>query len=322
MRSLYLGIDGGGTKTQCAICDETGQVLGSGLAGGSGIDSVGAAAATVSIAAAISQARQHAGIGDQPFAGVFFGMAGVVSADDRAIVHGIAQELQLGSNVGVDHDIRISLAGGLSGRPGIALIAGTGSSCFGLNGQGERWQAGGWGHLISDEGSSYWLGWHAIRLAAGTADGRWHSTLLAPVLAQLGIAEINDIHYRLYTTGIGKAEVAAFAPLVFQAAVGGDRQASQLIEQAAQELATMVRAVAHHLGWATTACEVTLTGGLWHAGEAIIGPFRGALAAQLPAAQITMPELPPVLGACVLAMQEAGGVINGAVLQALARSTS
>lgn len=320
MTSLYLGVDGGGTKTQCAICDEAGQVLGSGLAGASGIDSVGAQVATVSIAAAVTQARQQAGVGDQSFAGVFFGMAGVVSADDRAIIRAIAQELQLGPHVGVDHDIRISLAGGLSGRPGIALIAGTGSSCFGRNAQGERWQAGGWGHLISDEGSSYWLGWHAIRLAAGTADGRWHSTLLAPVLAQLGIAHINDIHYRLYTTGIGKAEVAAFAPLVFQAAAGGDSQASQLIEQAAQELAQMVRAVAHHLGWATTPCEVTLTGGLWHAGAAIIDPFRGALARELPQARIVMPELPPVLGACVLAIQEGAGIVDATLLSTLQRN--
>jgi N-acetylglucosamine kinase-like BadF-type ATPase len=111
-----------------------------------------------------------------PCDGVFFGMAGVVSTADQAIVHDIARSLGLGGAVQVDHDIRIALAGGLSGRPGIALIAGTGSSCFGINAAGERWQAGGWGHLISDEGSSYWFGWNAIRLAAGACDGRWETT--------------------------------------------------------------------------------------------------------------------------------------------------
>lgn len=315
MTRLFLGVDGGGTKTQTAICDENGQILGVGQAGASGIDSVGAEAAQVSIGAAVAAARAQANLPVVPFAGVFFGMAGVVSEADRDIVRGIAHQLKLGDTIGVDHDIRISLAGGLSGRLGIALIAGTGSSCFGLNAQGERWQAGGWGHLISDEGSSYWFGWNAIRLATGALDGRWQTALRDPVMHQLGIADIVDIHHRLYTQGISKAEVAAFAPLVFAAAAAGDEPANSLIDHGTRDLAQMVRAVAHHLGWATTHCEVTLTGGLWRAGEAVIAPFRGWLADLLPAARIILPELPPIYGACVLALQQGGVIVNASVLQ-------
>lgn len=315
MTRLFLGVDGGGTKTQTAICDESGQILGVGHAGASGIDSVGAEAAKVSIGAAVAEARQQANLPEAPFAGVFFGMAGVVSEADRDIVRGIARQLHLGDAIGVDHDIRISLAGGLSGRLGIALISGTGSSCFGLNERGERWQAGGWGHLISDEGSSYWFGWNAIRLAIGAYDGRWQSSLLEPVRQRLGIAEMPDIHYRLYTQGIAKAEVAAFAPLVFDAAAAGDRMAEQLIDHGTRDLAQMVQAVARHLGWGEQRCEVTLTGGLWRAGAAVIAPFRGWLADLLPAAQITMPELPPIYGACVLALQQGGVTVDPALLQ-------
>ena len=315
MTRLFLGVDGGGTKTQTAICDETGQILGVGHAGASGIDSVGAEAAKQSIGAAVAAARAQANLPVTPFAGAFFGMAGVVSAADRAIVRNIAHQLNLGNTIGVDHDIRISLAGGLAGRLGIALIAGTGSSCFGLNERGERWQAGGWGHLISDEGSSYWFGWNAIRLAAGACDGRWQTTLRAPVLHQLGIANIVDMHHRLYTQGISKAEIAAFAPLVFAAAAAGDEMANSLIDHGTRDLAQMVRAVAHHLGWSETRCEVTLTGGLWRAGEAVIAPFRGWLADRLPGGQIIMPELPPIYGACVLALQQGGVTVNASLLQ-------
>lgn len=315
MTRLFLGVDGGGTKTETAICDEHGQILGIGHAGASGIDSVGAEAARVSIGAAVADARAQANLPAAPFAGAFFGMAGVVSEADRDIVRGIARQLDLGDAIGVDHDIRISLAGGLSGRLGIALIAGTGSSCFGQNERGERWQAGGWGHLISDEGSSYWFGWNAIRLAIGAYDGRWQSSLLEPVRQRLGLAEMPDIHNRLYTQGIAKAEIAAFAPLVFDAAAAGDAMAQQLIDHGTRDLAQMVRAVAHHLGWAERPCEVTLTGGLWRAGAAVIDPFRGWLADLLPAARITLPELAPVLGACVLALQGGGVLVDDAVLQ-------
>lgn len=318
MTRIFLGIDGGGTKTQAAICDETGRILGVGLGSASGIDSVGADGATIGIGAAVQAARAQAGLPAAPFDGVFLGMAGVVSEADREIVRTVASALRLGGAVGVDHDIRISLAGGLSGRPGIALISGTGSSCFGLNERGERWQAGGWGHLISDEGSSYWFGWNAIRLAIGSFDGRWQSSLLEPVKQRLGVKEMLDIHHRLYTRGISKAEIAAFAPLVIEAAVAGDAMATQLIEHGTHDLAQMVAAVARHFGWVSLRCEVTLTGGLWRAGEAVIAPFRRALAEELSQAAIIMPELPPVLGACVLALQRADERVDEAVLRNLA----
>lgn len=317
MTRYLLGVDGGGTKTQAAICDESGRVLGVGLAGASGIDSVGADAATVSIGAAVKAARDQAGLPDAPFASVFFGMAGVVSEEDRDIVREVARRLQLGDAIHVDHDIRIALAGGLAGRPGIALIAGTGSSCFGMNAAGVRWQAGGWGHLISDEGSSYWFGWNAIRLAAGAGDGRWQTALYAPVMRQLGISSVADLHQRLYTQGIGKAEIAGFAPLVMAAAAEGDAQAQALIRQGVHELALMVTAVARNLGWAVASCEVTLTGGLWRAGEVVLAPFHAALAEMLPQARVVTPELPPVLGACVLALQQASVAIDGNVLHNL-----
>jgi len=317
MARFFLGIDGGGTKTQVAICDETGRVLGTGLGGASGIDSVGADAAAVSIGAAIDAARERAGLPDTPFASVFFGMAGVVSEADRDIVRAVARRLQLGAAIHVDHDIRIALAGGLSGRPGIALIAGTGSSCFGMNTAGERWQSGGWGHIISDEGSSYWFGWNAIRLAAGAGDGRWQTALYAPVMRQLGIGGVADLNQRLYTQGISKAEIAGLAPLVMEIAAAGDAQAQQLIRQGTRELAQMVAAVARQLGWASAPCEVTLTGGLWRAGDVVMGPFQMALAEVLPQARIVMPELPPVIGACVLALQAGGVVVDAAILSQL-----
>jgi N-acetylglucosamine kinase-like BadF-type ATPase len=313
----FLGIDGGGTKTQVAICDETGRILGVGQAGPSGIDSVGAKGAIVGIGAAVTAARRQAGLPATSFDSVFFGMAGVVSEADRDIVRWVAQELGLGQAVGVDHDIRIALAGGLAGRPGIALIAGTGSSCFGMNGQGERWQAGGWGHLISDEGSSYWFGWNAIRLAVGAYDGRWQSALLEPVQQQLGLQNMLDIHYRLYTQGIAKREIAGFAPLVIRVAEAGDDLAQQLIRQGMHELARMAAAVARRLGWREAPCEVTLAGGLWRAGEPVLAPFRAALGDVLPLARVVMPELPPVLGACVLALQQAGAPVNEMVRQRL-----
>jgi N-acetylglucosamine kinase-like BadF-type ATPase len=117
--------------------------------------------------------------------------------------------------------------------------------------------------------------------------------------------------------GISKAEIAAFAPLVIETAAAGDALALALIRQGVYELAQMVVAVAQRLGWGEAPCEVTLTGGLWRAGNVVLTPFRAALAEILPQARIVMPELPPVLGACVLALQAAAVSIDGGILRRL-----
>src|SRR6185436_17233044 len=137
----------------------------------------------------------------------------------------IAEDMHLApaEQIGIDHDCRIALAGGLSGRPGIVLIAGTGSSCFGMNAAGEAWRSGGWGHLLADEGSGYWLGVKGLEAAVRAYDGRGAPTALLDQLQRhLGLPDMNDIMHRLYVTGMSRAELAALAPIVIAAAADGD----------------------------------------------------------------------------------------------------
>jgi N-acetylglucosamine kinase len=301
-----LGIDGGGTKTLAVIVDTTGRVHSVGLGGPSNYDDVGIATAQTGIKQAAEAARQQIGLSAAPFEAVFLGMAGVVSPQDRTVIREIAGNLQLAvpERVGVDHDCRIALAGGLSGRPGIVLIAGTGSSCYGRNAAGENWRAGGWGQLISDEGSSYWLGVQAMTMAVRTFDGRIQSSvLLEKVQQHLELVHVNDIMHRIYAIGLSRAEIAALAPLVIDAARAGDQVAQGLIRQGTQDLATCVLAVAQRLDLADRPCELTLVGGLFQAGEIFVQPLRETIQSRLARCRITWPELPPVLGAGVLALQ-------------------
>src|SRR5688572_32083605 len=124
MKRYVLGIDGGGTKTQVLIADEEGHVQGWGIGGPSNYDDVGMEKAKAGIREAVHMARQRAALPERPFDSVFLGMAGVVSEKDRAVIRTIARQLDLAGdqNIGIDHDCRIALAGGLSGRPGIVLI--------------------------------------------------------------------------------------------------------------------------------------------------------------------------------------------------------
>ena len=319
MTRYVLGIDGGGTKTQVVVVNGSGQLCGVGLGGPSNYDDVGIDTARTSIGQAVDSARQMAGLPQAPFAAAFLGMAGVVSPTDRGIIRDIAQTLGLAAPeaIGVDHDCRIALAGGLSGRPGMVQIVGTGSSTFGMNAAGEGWRSGGWGQLISDEGSSYWLGVRAMRTAVSAYDGRIpQTTLLEKVLTHLQLTHMNDIMHHIYITGISRAETAALAPLVIAAAKEGDKAASQLIDQGVEELAQCVTAVANRLGF-TTSCELAMVGGLFRAGDIFVQPFKNAVLDRLPHCHIIPAELPPVLGAGVLSLQMLNIAIDEDVSQAL-----
>jgi N-acetylglucosamine kinase-like BadF-type ATPase len=308
MKRYVLGIDGGGTKTQALIADEEGHVSGWGRGGPSNYDDVGAEKAQAGIAEAVRMARQQAALPEAPFDSVFLGMAGVVSDKDRAVIHAIARQLNLAAdqNIDIDHDCRIALAGGLSGRPGIVLIAGTGSSCYGQNGAGESWLAGGWGHLISDEGSSYWLGIQAMRCAVASYDGRLHSILKDLVQDQFQLRELRDLMRRIYVIGMSRSEVASLAPLVITAARQGDTVALDLLRQGACDLAQMVGTVVDKLHFTGQNCELALVGGLFNAGDIVLSPLHVAIQNRLPDCRIVFPELPPASGAALLALKNLG----------------
>lgn len=303
-----LGIDGGGTRTRAALLGPNREILGEGEGGPSNIDDVGEAAARDNIAAAVDAARDRAGLARGPFAAAFLGMAGVTSDHDRAVIRRIALTLSLApeTRIGVDHDCRIALAGGLSGRPGIVLITGTGSSCYGRTTDGAHWLAGGRGHLVSDEGSGYWYGLQAIRAAVRHFDGRGPRTVLHDqVVDALAITDIDGLMHRLYVIGVSRAEIASLAPLVIAAAEAGDAAARALFQIGARDLAECVAAVAHRLGFDQGEFGLALTGGLSQA-EVARAPLVAALAERLPGCRPTLAEQPPVIGAALLALGLAG----------------
>src|SRR5262249_32856921 len=147
--SLAMGIDGGGTQTRCLVIDDHAKVLGLGLSGASKPDAVEPAIGQVHLHQAIHTACQTLG-GPAKIDTAFVGLGGVVSNADVEIVRQMLDGLPLRRNIpiGIDHDIRIALAGGTGGEPGIALIVGTGSSCYGRNAQGESKRTGGWGYIL------------------------------------------------------------------------------------------------------------------------------------------------------------------------------
>lgn len=309
---LFLGIDGGGSGTRALVIDAAGKVLGKGEAGPSNPNQAGWDGVT----RAIREAAAATGV-PGPFSGVHAGMAGVATPDARAKVCAILAELGIGAPgvTSAGHDLEIALAGGLSGRPGIVLVAGTGSACFGRSEGGDTWQAGGWGPILDDAGGGYWLGVRAIMTAVRGEDGRGPVTALTPaILKATGAASLREVLAQLHSGKLDRKGVAALAPLVVAAAQKRDPSALIVLALGASELALMAGAVAKKLGMASGPAEVVISGGVGTT-EVYGRAVQMAVRKRIAGVSFMKPELSPVAGAAILAAIRSGGSDPAAALR-------
>ena len=244
MPDYFLGVDGGQSSTFALIGDANGRVLGGGRGGPSNHvgASEGKAKFTGAIQACLSAACASAGLDAATihFAAACLGFSGG-PADKEAIL----REILRSDRTIVTHDALIALSGATGGEPGVIAIAGTGSIAFGRNASGKSARAGGWGYVFGDEGSGFDIVRQALRAALRLEEGWGKSTSLRQILLQqTGASDINELLHRFYTPEFPRPRIAAFAKLVDEAAENGDALAREILNEAAQELASIAAAVA------------------------------------------------------------------------------
>ena len=254
----FVGVDGGATKTTAVVVDAAGRERGRGTAGSSNQAAVGLERAVAAVQAAVAEATRAIG-GPEALAVAWIGLAGVDRPGDREAM--LAHLGLLAGAVRLTNDGELVLSA-LPGGVGVAAIAGTGSITIGRDPGGKRVRAGGWGHLIGDEGSGWGLGRGALQAAARAADGRGPGTaLLDAVLRHWDLTDPSEIIGRVYHRE-DKATIARLSALVFAAARDGDAVARNLVAQAAAEIALGIRAVAEALDLAEGPLPLALAGGL------------------------------------------------------------
>lgn len=327
---IIAGVDGGGTSTRVLLADSTGKIKGYGVSGSSNYGSISIDKVKAHISEAFCIALDQAKLKSKNVDAVFMGMAGVVSEKDKSTIKQIVTEIDHFNikKITVDHDIRISLAGGLAGKEGIALIAGTGSSCYGRRDDGHHWMSGGWGHLIDDKGSAYDLVRQAIEAVVRAEDGRGKATLLTDsMLKGLRINDISDIMRRLYYDGfsgeghpMSKGELASLAPLVIEAAEKKDEVAGQILTQGVMELALMVQTVAKKLNFSNDSVQVVITGGTVRKSAYLKNLVHKEIKNMVTGSEICEPYFPPVAGAVLLALRLANAELNEKVFKNLEKT--
>jgi N-acetylglucosamine kinase len=204
--------------------------------------------------------------------------------------------------VTITHDAEIALVGGAGRRYGVVLIAGTGAIAYGVNAKGRTARADGWGRLLGDDGSGYWIGRAGLRAALRSYDGRGPSTaLLRRLRLAIGAVDVDDIVERIYGEGWDAARVASLAPLVMACAQEGDRVAEGILRQAGLRLARAVGAVVKGLEMGYEGFEIVLCGGLLAKRERIWPIVVTAVGDVAPRALVVAPRHDAAYGAALLA---------------------
>lgn len=291
-----IGIDGGGTKTVACAADLSGRLLGRTEQGPANHHTIGLPAFAALIGSLVSELSSAAGLAAADLALVSLGLAGADRDHDRRLLTGALAGLRLPCLCLVHSDARIALAAGLGDRPsGIVLIAGTGSIAYGVNDRGETFRAGGWGHLVSDEGSGYDIGRQAIARGLKAQEGRdIPSGLLAVIMDRLGAADLAALIGFIYSPATAKADIAALAPVVLAAAADGDELAADIVAAAARDLAGLVLSVQGRAFPASRPVPVALYGGLLLASPLLRDLLTARLAGRV---ELLPPGPEPVMGA-------------------------
>jgi N-acetylglucosamine kinase-like BadF-type ATPase len=303
--AYYLGVDGGASKTAALVTDDSGHPLGDGIAGPSNHLRVGIETASRNIVRAINKALVKAEVGSREIVWAYCGIAGADHPAHRQEVVDSLSDFFPRGNFTVDNDARIALTGAIGFGAGVVVIAGTGSVAVGRNTTGEEARAGGWGPIVGDEGSGYFIARGGLSAILRAYDGRGPATSMTDLLKRDHDMTPSDIPRFVYAQTTHADDIARLGKLVVEAAENGDGIAADVVNRAGKELAKAVLAVAQRLGLASSDFPVAYVGGAFNAGETLLAPMRTAILAAAPHARIVPPAHTPVEGAAQMAIRAA-----------------
>ncbi|MDQ3061853.1 MAG: hypothetical protein M3R14_03175 [Acidobacteriota bacterium] len=332
---IFLGVDGGQSHTEAVIADENGNILGRGFGGGSNhaeypggrerlrnaiIDSVGGALRNAQTRERTDERTSDGdfsnsdAVSEYRFASAHFGMTG--GADYKEEIIG---EIIRAERLTVGHDAPTALFGATAGKPGIVVIAGTGSVVYGENAWGETTKIGGLGYLFSDEGSGFWLALQVIRLAIKEQDGLVEPCGLERlVLDFFGREKIRQLTDAFYNAKMTRDELASFARAAHEAAEAGNARIQEQIYFGANVFVESVGVASRRLKF-QAGFPVVSIGGMFRA-PLLKKYFAELLKTKIPTAIFAEPRFNPADGALLLAFRQAEIVINEDFLLNLEKS--
>jgi N-acetylglucosamine kinase-like BadF-type ATPase len=302
--NLYLGVDGGGTKTHAVLINEEKIQVGEGFSGASNPLRVGVDSAIKNILSSVTKASDAANRSRGDIVSAQIGLAGVRREDLRYLIGNQLREHLRIRKIVVTTDAEIALYAATEGKEGLVIIAGTGSVCMGKNKKGEMASAGGWGPLAGDEGGGAGISRRALQAIAKSSDGRGKSTILSDYAVEYFRAgRLEDLSVAIYAPQVDNARIAGFAKFVSQAAEEGDEVALELLSEAGKELGVAAIAVIRKLNLKNHIIPIGKVGSVFKSGDLIAKPLLDKVHEIAPKAFMSETQKTPAFAAALMAIE-------------------
>ncbi len=295
--AFFLGIDGGGTKIDCVLADEAGEVLARASGPGANLRRVKPEELRSALAACFDSLRASASLQELHPEVVCAGFAGASDPEAQAMARQVLSELLQPRSLYIVGDMEVALEAAVGAGPGVVLVAGTGSIAFGRNHERRTARAGGEGarrtaagELMGDAGSGFDIGRRAVEAILQT------ETILAEaVVAALGAERVEDLTSWLAPERA--AELASLVPLVTRAARRGDPVARDILAQAGTALGDLALKVMQEVDLSASPVQVFASGGVFRESPEALKSVRAALGRAAPRAAVERLETSPAEGA-------------------------
>lgn len=311
---MFLGVDGGGTKTALCLVTPDGCVAATIQAPSCYYlgKREGIALVERVLHEGVAEVCDRAGITPAEIVHGFVGLPayGEVSAD-LPDLHTAVRAALGHDRFACGNDMVAGWAGSLGGLDGINIVSGTGSICYGER-AGQCVRVGGWGELFGDEGSGYWIGVRGLQLFSQMSDGRRdEGPLLDLMRARLGLAvDLDTIAVTMHRWRSDRRRVAALSTVVAEAADRGDEQAREILADAAAELVSLVDTAKRKLGFAERELvPVSYSGGVFSA-PTVKDEFVRLLEQEPWGWEFREPLYPPGVGAALYAAKLSGAPLS------------
>lgn len=288
----YLSVDGGGTKISAILFDEHYRCIGTGLGGAVNTNFEQTNIVQSNMAQCIDQCLAAAGktvVLNKIFATI------VGPAD--LFLHVLGKRAEWAETQMMSEG-RLSLYAGIQLGEGIVAVAGTGSNVYGIEGTKEL-SLGGWGSLIGDEGSGYYIGREGIMAALRAYEQRGPETMLRTlIMNEWQLYEMHDVIAKIYQVSSYRTAISSASRIVAKAARAGDEVAMRIFEAAGEEMALQVITLIERNAFAEE-LPITTAGSVWKGHPVMFERFKSVLEARFPRSRIARPLFEPVVGGVI-----------------------
>lgn len=305
----YLGIDGGGSKTEAIILNEEGKIVGFGRSGPGNYEVLGIENAKRNWLLAIEEARKF--VGNISFEKACFGLAGADFPEDYDMLKREVESLKIAKEIRIENDTAVALRAGAKDYWGIIIVMGAGTNGFGRRKDGKSFRFYGEGYIFGDWGGASSVIQEMLHFAFRSYDGRGEKTILEKIVLEFfSVNDFDELAKKLYYHNEEWHKALYLAPFLFKAIEEGDIVAKKIGERIVEETVKSVYALMKRLDLINEETPVVLAGSLYKGAEWLKEYISAKIHIFAPKAKVEILRIPPVVGGGIIAWEMDGNSLS------------